>query len=152
MSAKQGGCMCDGVRYEVVGEPLEKNVCHCPWCKKLSGAVFTSQMMVLKENYKIIKGTPKHFSIEHKGVSYGNAFCPDCGATVYRSTGSFPEVLVVKLGTLDKLEDQTWAKPDREIYVSERVGWVPRFVEEGKEVWTLTNEIPGYGKVDIQID
>ena len=106
--------------------PLE-STCHCPWCKKLSGAVYASQIVVHKDNYKITQGEPRYFSLEHQGAKYGNWFCGKCGSTVGRDASSFPDIRVIKLGTLDKREDMEWARPVREIYTSERVSWVPEF-------------------------
>lgn len=90
----------------------------------MSGAVFASQIVVPKENYKITQGDPKYFAMEHKGEKYGNWFCGRCGSTVGRDASNFPDIRVVKLGTLDKREDMEWAKPQREVYTSERVSWV----------------------------
>lgn len=83
--------------------------------------------MVHKDNYKIIQGDPEYFALEHKGASYGNWFCKRCGSTVGRDASSFPDIRVIKLGTLDLREDMEWAKPVREIYTSERVSWVPTY-------------------------
>ena len=80
-----------------------------------------------KDNYKITKGNPKYYSLEHEGNTYGNWFCETCGATVGRDASPFPHIRVIKLGTLDNLEDVNWAKPQREIYTDARVSWVPKF-------------------------
>ncbi|KAJ5638393.1 Glutathione-dependent formaldehyde-activating enzyme [Penicillium lividum] len=140
MEKKAGGCLCGGVRYETWGKPIDTSVCHCPWCKKLSGAVYASQIVVHKDNYKITKGDPKYFSLEHLGQSYGNWFCQTCGSTVGRDASPFPDIRVVKLGTLDNLEDINWAKPKREIYTEARVSWVPQF-ENCVQIPQLASEV-----------
>jgi hypothetical protein len=82
---------------------------------------------VHKDNYKITQGEPRYFSLEHEGAKYGNWFCGMCGSTVGRDASPWPDIRVIKLGTLDKREDMELAKPLREIYTSERVSWVPQF-------------------------
>ena len=124
-----------------------KSICHCPWCKKLSGAVFASQIIVHKDNYRITAGEPKYYSLPHEGDSYGNWFCETCGATVGRDASPFPDIRVVKLGTLDNIEDMNWAKPRREIYTEARVAWVPRF-EYASQVPRTTKELLNASKED----
>lgn len=104
--------------------------------------MFASQIVVHKDNYKITQGEPKYFSLEHEGNSYGNWFCGRCGVTVGRDASPFPDIRVVKLGTLDNIEDINWAKPEREIYTSERVSWVPEF-QNCSSVPTTSMELPG---------
>ena len=42
----KGGCYCGAVRYESTGKVLRWINCHCPDCRKLSGASFASVLVV----------------------------------------------------------------------------------------------------------
>lgn len=104
--------------------------------------MFASQIVVHKDNYKITQGEPKYYNLEHEGAYYGNWFCGTCGSTVGRDASPFPDIRVIKLGTLDNIEDMNWAMPQREIYTDARVSWVPPF-EYCSQVSKIATEVSG---------
>jgi hypothetical protein len=34
MAPMRGGCICGGLRFEVMAPPLRVTVCHCLWCQR----------------------------------------------------------------------------------------------------------------------
>ena len=107
--------------------------------------MFASQIVVHKDNYKITQGEPKYYSLKHEGDAYGNWFCGTCGATVGRDASPFPEIRVIKLGTLDNIEDVNWAKPTKEIYTDARVSWVPQ-LDYCSQVPGISKQLPDVNK------
>lgn len=40
-----GSCLCKGITYEIIGEPVTSVVCHCIDCKKASGSAFMANVL-----------------------------------------------------------------------------------------------------------
>lgn len=57
------------------------------------------------------------------GRNITSHFCGDCGSTLARTGDAFPGAVIVKAGVVDGgLE---LAKPDAELFVTEKPSWVP---------------------------
>ena len=41
-SNRTGSCLCKAIQYEITGDPVVTNLCHCLNCQKWSGSAFTS--------------------------------------------------------------------------------------------------------------
>jgi hypothetical protein len=84
---REGGCLCGAVRYSVDWAPMVVATCCCRNCQKLTGT--------LK-------------SYEDHGES-GNPllrnFCPECGAPVTSEIPAAPELVIIKVGSLDDPRD-----------------------------------------------
>ena len=52
----QGGCHCGAVRYESDGKVMRFVNCHCPDCRKLSGASYASVLVVESVGFRIVAG------------------------------------------------------------------------------------------------
>ena len=51
---------------------------------------------------------------------------------MWRETGSFPGMKVIKAGTLDDADALDKAKPVAELFAPERVSWVPEVAGAGQ--------------------
>ncbi|KAF2193709.1 hypothetical protein K469DRAFT_712491 [Zopfia rhizophila CBS 207.26] len=128
----EGGCICGNVRYNIEGEPVMKALCHCLDCRKISGSTYSTNAIYQKDNFKLLKGSPKtHVKTADGGNPITSYFCGDCGSTMWRDGDSFPGMNVIKVGTIDDTDAISKAKPGVELYVSRRVDWVP--ATEGTE-------------------
>ena len=93
---------------------------------RISGSVYSTNIVVKDDSFKWTGNKPKEYTkTADSGQKITSYFCPDCGTTLTRSTGSFPGMLVVKAGVLDQLVDV--AKPDAELYTTHRVSWLPKY-------------------------
>ncbi|CAI6313666.1 unnamed protein product [Periconia digitata] len=123
--AQAGGCVCDGIRYTIEGEPVAKALCHCKDCRKISGSTYSTNGVYPSSGFKVTKGEAKtHSTKGDSGNTITSYFCPDCGSTMWRDGGAFPGMVIVKLGTLDDPKALENLKPVRELYASGRVSWV----------------------------
>jgi hypothetical protein len=85
-------------------------------------------MIVPGDGFSITKGTPKTISKKaDSGSQITSYFCGDCGSTLYRETGTFGDNKIVKVGVMDDIQAFDDAKPVLELYVKDRVSWVPEF-------------------------
>merc|ERR1711890_107204 len=104
----KGGCACGKVRVEWDSEPSAKALCHCADCKKTSGS-------------------PKSWvKRADSGADVTTSFCGDCGTNMWRTTPTFGENRVVKVGILDDLSVLNSFEPAVELYAPERVSWLKK--------------------------
>ena len=116
----EGGCICSGVRYSLLEDPLELHVCHCLNCQTVSGSAFIMCMPVHTRSIELLSGTPKLFSFDTQdGLTKRNWRCQDCGSCLWGEIS--PEFLALQAGTLD---DTSWLKPIAHIFTSRRQPWV----------------------------
>ncbi|PQE12884.1 hypothetical protein CJF30_00002763 [Rutstroemia sp. NJR-2017a BBW] len=121
-----GGCFCDKVRVNFSGEPAAHLLCHCLDCRKITGATYSNNILLPEEQFNLESGKPKTIAKKaDSGNEITSHFCGDCGTTLYRTGDSFPGKVILKAGVLD---DINWASehvPKGELFVSERVKWMP---------------------------
>ena len=68
--------MCGAIEYEYTGEPAVTALCHCTNCQKWSGGAFTSNVVVPRKDFKVVKGSPKHYNIKgDSGNGNDHWFC-----------------------------------------------------------------------------
>ena len=98
-----GGCLCGAIRY-TVSQPLEKIIaCHCTHCQKASGTGASHNAVVPTSAVSFTKGTPKMYAdTAASGNILKRYFCGDCGSPIYSQREKVPEMMVLKVGTLDE--------------------------------------------------
>ena len=68
--------MCSAIEYEYTGEPAVTALCHCTDCQKWSGGAYTSNIVVPRDAFKIVKGSPKNYEIKgDSGKMNDHWFC-----------------------------------------------------------------------------
>jgi hypothetical protein len=116
MSGFTGGCHCGAIRFEVTGEPLRAQICHCDDCRRSGGSAFATNVFVNTDDLKITKGEPRWFHWQaNSGNKRGRAFCGDCGTSVYVSNEARPGMRGVRIGSID---DASFVKPWAHVWVS----------------------------------
>ena len=98
----EGSCQCGEVHYQIKGEPLVLYRCHCTECQKQSGSGFGMSMWVRNDDFKILRGSLKHFHrIADSGGKIECFFCGNCGVRIYHKTlNKKRDYIVLKPGTL----------------------------------------------------
>ena len=112
---RSGGCLCGGVRYESAGEPLFSLLCHCRDCQHQSGSAFIAAMRVPAAGFRIAQGEPKlYVGKSDAGNEVTRAFCPDCGCPLFIRVSSRPDIVGLRVGSLD---DPGEFRPEADIFV-----------------------------------
>lgn len=117
--AVTGGCLCGKVRYDIAQGVENIIACHCTNCQKSSGAGMSHNTVIPSSAFTLTSGTPKVFTdTANSGNKLFRAFCGDCGSPIYSQREKMPEMMVVKVGTLDdsnamKLAMNIWTKSAR---------------------------------------
>jgi hypothetical protein len=97
----EGSCACGRVRYEVRGTlhgPI--TYCHCWRCRKHSGSSFGTTVGIRASEFFIVAGDDLLSNWESSS-GYRRFFAGCCGSPIYKRNEGFPEILGLRLGTLD---------------------------------------------------
>ena len=118
-----GGCLCGAVRYSSAAEPTLVVVCHCSTCQKNTGSAF-SLNIALPRGALAISGDTLATYEDRSGASgkpFHRSFCSRCGSPVAGQGDAYPDLVILKAGTLD---DPSWVKPQGHIWCVEKQPWV----------------------------
>ena len=97
-----GGCLCGAIRYSVSQAPDKIIACHCTHCQKASGSGASHNAVVPSAAVSFTAGKPKLFTdTAASGNTLYRYFCGDCGSPIYSQRAKMPEMMVLKVGTLD---------------------------------------------------
>ncbi|OIR18205.1 putative glutathione-dependent formaldehyde-activating enzyme [mine drainage metagenome] len=96
----KGSCLCGAVEYEIAG-PLGPVVyCHCSRCRKASGSAFNAMSPVSAADFRIVKGQ-ECLRDYRNSAGVNRVFCGMCGSPIIGKRDSAPEIVRVRIGTLD---------------------------------------------------
>ncbi|MHB8454801.1 MAG: GFA family protein [Acidiferrobacterales bacterium] len=96
----KGGCLCGAVTYEINGDLGPIMLCHCSRCRKVNGTAFNAASPVRKADFRILTGLDKLTDFE-SSPGVGRVFCSVCGSPIFSRRDAFPEVIRLRIGTLD---------------------------------------------------
>jgi hypothetical protein len=128
----EGGCHCGAVRYESHGRALRSVNCHCPDCRKVSGATYASVLVVESSGFQVTAGEADIVPY-HSSPGKSRCFCRRCGSHVFARMDSRPEIVLIRAGSLD---GDPGMRPQVHIWVKAKAPWdeilddLPQF-EEG---------------------
>lgn len=107
MSGKfTGGCLCGAIRYECTSEMKDMVACHCTDCQKASGAGVSHNAVVTSDSVRIVTGEPRVFEKRvDSGRTLRRSFCGDCGSPLFTQRENTPQVMSIRVGTLDDSSD-----------------------------------------------
>jgi len=115
----RGGCLCGAIRYEAEGPFKSVSVCHCRSCRLAGGSPTVSWFVLPRSRFRWLQGAPTLFA---SSLPVTRGFCGRCGTQLtYQHTDAPGEM---ELTTLS-LDEPDQVPPTKEIWLSERVAWVP---------------------------
>ncbi len=118
---RTGGCLCGAVRYESAGDPIFSLQCHCRDCQRSSGTAYIAAMRVPASGFRITQGAPKRYvGKADSGNAITRAFCGDCGSPLYVQVATRPDIVGLRVGTLD---DPSEFRPEADIFVKSAQPW-----------------------------
>ena len=98
----EGSCLCGQVRYRLSAEPGAFGYCHCQSCRKASGTAFAANAPVERADFHLLAGASVLRSFESSPGKF-RVFCTNCGSPLYAYLSASPDVLRIRLGSLDTL-------------------------------------------------
>ena len=116
----EGSCLCGAVRYRIAGELGEFGYCHCRSCRKASGSAHAANAPVERSRFQLLASD----TLREYESSPGKlrAFCARCGSPILAWLRSRPEVVRVRLGSLDTPFVE---RPRAHTWVSDKADWEP---------------------------
>lgn len=116
-----GGCVCGSVRYVYSGEPVAMFNCYCRCCQRSSGTGHAPTVAVRKKWFRIVEGDPINYSETlANGETASRSFCGICGGQLFGATSSRPELVMLRVGSLD---DSDWFRAAAGFWVSRARPW-----------------------------
>ncbi len=115
----KGSCLCGNIRYEVDTPLGTIGVCHCRRCRKASGSAFGVNAGVEKSAFRLTAGTDSLASFD-AGTGVTRMFCRNCGSPVYSIRNSAPDVLRLRLGTVDTPIEE---RPALHFFTASKAEW-----------------------------
>ena len=117
----EGSCLCRNVRYEISGELGEFGCCHCTSCRKASGSAYAANAPTERADFHLLSGQDTLREYESSPGKF-RVFCSACGSPIYAYLSSSPDVLRIRLGSLDTPFER---KPLAHTFVSAKASWEP---------------------------
>jgi len=116
-----GSCLCGGVRYSLSTAPGAFGYCHCTSCRKASGSAHAANAPVDRASFQLLEGQPLIREFESSPGKF-RAFCSHCGSPLYAYLSATPDVLRIRLGSLDT---PFFEQPQAHTWVSDKAAWEP---------------------------
>jgi hypothetical protein len=116
----QGSCLCGEVAYEVTGEPLFMQSCHCQRCRRARGAAHGTNIFYKAGQFRWTRG--EELLSEYKlpeAKFYTTSFCRQCGAAMPRVSRE-RDLAVIPAGSLDT---DPQMRSQRHIFTSYKASW-----------------------------
>jgi len=116
-----GGCHCGAITYRAVVDPEQVRLCHCTDCQRFSGSAYRVSVPTMSGTFQVLSGTPKiYIKTADSGTRRAQAFCADCGSTVYSAAETNPSSYSLRVGCLDQ---RAQLKPRRQIWQRSAIPW-----------------------------
>ena len=115
----QGHCLCGKIRYEVRGAIGPIVLCHCSECRRAQGSAFAANAQIRTEDFVLLTGAEQIKEYQDSPDKL-RAFCRNCGSPIYSHRPSRPEVLRLRLGTL---ETPLATRPVAHIFATSKADW-----------------------------
>ena len=118
----EGACHCGNITYTAEIDPEKVGICHCTDCQTLSGSAFRTSVPAAKDAFHIRTGQPKiYVKTAESGTKRAQAFCPECGTSIYSSAVSDPQVFNIRVGTT---RQRTELRPKSQGWCRSRLDWI----------------------------
>jgi hypothetical protein len=117
----QGSCLCSGIAYEIDSELGDFGYCHCKSCRKASGSAHAANAPVERAAFHLTRGAELLREFESSPGKF-RTFCSRCGSPLYAYLAASPELIRIRLGSLDT---PFMKQPNAHTFVSHKAPWEP---------------------------
>lgn len=114
-----GSCLCGNVKYEVDAELSDFGHCHCKSCRKASGGASGANAGVERSAFRLLSGAETLREFE-SSPGKSRVFCSRCGSPLFAYLAASPDVIRIRLGSLDTALHAT---ARAHTFVSDKADW-----------------------------
>ena len=121
MNQITGSCKCGEIGFNVDGPALQIVTCHCGMCRSLTGAAFSTYVVVREEHFTVTAGLEKlaNYEVTDKTRRY---FCRACGTSLFNSNPeTYKGLKMLYFGTVRGNEH---LEPRINIFCESKLPWV----------------------------
>ena len=130
MPGFKGGCLCGGVRYHSKEDPIVTINCYCDDCRRSTGAVFSTNVMVPEDSLQVEGETRRYEHTADSGNVMTKSFCPTCGALLFGTSSGRHNIVSIRAGTMDDPDKIT---PTVNVFMDRRIPTTK--IDEGLVAW-----------------
>jgi hypothetical protein len=116
----EGGCLCGGVRFRVVGALGPASYCHCTRCRRRTGTAASPNVRVSAGALRIARGEELVREYVPEG-GWPKAFCSVCGSALW-SRSPDRDAYGIRLGAFDT---DPGVRPEFRQFVAYAAPWEP---------------------------
>ena len=120
-----GSCFCNAVQFKASGAPKAVVNCHCHFCRKHSGAAFSTYAVVPEAALEIVSGADLVTAFQFKENAYKH-FCKQCGSPIFNKNVRYQGMCMIYLGGISAPMNVV---PTANIYCDSRLPWIPALAE-----------------------
>ncbi len=128
---RRGGCLCGQIEYEAIGPCVMSSLCHCPSCRRATGAPVVAWAMYEAGQVSVTKGQP---AVIESSAGVRRQFCRDCGTSLFTEADYLEGLIDVTIGSLDEPES---LPPEMHIWDGRRLDWL-----ETRDEWPRHEAFP----------
>lgn len=113
------------MQFKVSGAPKSVVNCHCNFCRKHSGAAYSTYVAVPEEALEITSGADSLATFKFAEDAYKH-FCKQCGSPIFNKNARYPGLGIIYLGAI---AEPARFVPTANIYCDSQLAWVPAIAE-----------------------
>ena len=95
-----GGCLCGGVRFEVIEPLVSAGYCHCTRCQRRTGTAASAPARIAPGSLRLLSGEELVRGWDPGDGGFSKHFCSVCGSALW-SRSPDGEIVGVRLGAFD---------------------------------------------------
>ena len=116
-----GGCLCGNITYSADIDPEKVRICHCTDCQAQTGSAYRTNVPVPKQAFALRGGQPKiYIKTAESGSKRAQAFCPECGTSIYSTAVTDPQSFMLRVGTIRQRAE---LRPQVQQWCRSALGW-----------------------------
>ena len=115
-----GGCLCGAVRFQFPAAPIAARACWCRVCQYLAAGNASVNAMFRTEGLTVTGELGDYVCQADSGNTMRRRFCRACGTQIFSESVARPDIVVVRVGTLD---DREAMRPSSYIWTASAPSW-----------------------------